>query len=774
MIFTPGHSPGHVTYAIAGRDALFSGDVLFQGSVGRVDLPGGDWPTLLASIESLLDALRRRHDASTRGTWGSRRSAPSARPTRSCAELARPVTAVIQAPRGTFDVLPEHGRRRAGSRRSATRDPRRGRLPPHRDADVRGDRAVRPRRGGGDRHRPEGDVHVRRRRRALADAAPRGHRAGLPRLRRARHAQAAPAGEALVPGPASSAHEAPQAGPLPPVLADRRRGARLRRPGGRRRADPAAGRRCWASSSARGVRLRALQPGQPRRRALATARSCSAYLRAHEDRLSEEVRGRIDLNPLRAFDADRPGHPGGDARRAAAAATASTPTTPSTSPQVRALLRRRAASPTRSTRRSCAASTTTRARSSSSPRRARRPVRRRRRRALRRADRAARRPADARHGLGGRDRADPAGRRRAAARRAAASTCSSPGTIGPRREAFALVAEARARRAGRAAGAGRPLAEGPAQAGRSHRRPLRCHRATTTASRLKDMQCGEQVDGRPTPTRSSATSCEDAGSVKHAPRANRYRDPGPATLGAARAGDELRVAGWVHRRRDHGGLIFIDLRDRSGLLQLVFHPETSRRRVRRRRAPALRGRAVRARASSCARGPGNVNPNLATGEIELHGRRARAAADADDAAVPGRRGRRTSTRTCACRTASLDLRREPMRDALGAAPPRSRDDARRSSTSATSSRSRRRSSRAPRPRARATSSCPAALQPGIVLRAAAVAAAVQAAADDRRLRALLPDRPLLPRRGPARRPPARVHPARRRDVVRRRGRRHRA
>jgi len=56
VIFTPGHSPGHVTYAISDQDALFSGDVLFQGSVGRVDLPGGDWPTLLASIEGLLSA----------------------------------------------------------------------------------------------------------------------------------------------------------------------------------------------------------------------------------------------------------------------------------------------------------------------------------------------------------------------------------------------------------------------------------------------------------------------------------------------------------------------------------------------------------------------------------------------------------------------------------------------------------------------------------------------------------------------------------------------
>jgi glyoxylase-like metal-dependent hydrolase (beta-lactamase superfamily II) len=54
--FTPGHSPGHVTYAVRDAPALFSGDVLFEGSVGRVDLPGGDWPTLLASIDSLLQS----------------------------------------------------------------------------------------------------------------------------------------------------------------------------------------------------------------------------------------------------------------------------------------------------------------------------------------------------------------------------------------------------------------------------------------------------------------------------------------------------------------------------------------------------------------------------------------------------------------------------------------------------------------------------------------------------------------------------------------------
>jgi glyoxylase-like metal-dependent hydrolase (beta-lactamase superfamily II) len=57
VIFTPGHSPGHVTYSIPDEQAMFSGDVLFEGSVGRVDLPGGDWGTLLRSIGQLVDTL---------------------------------------------------------------------------------------------------------------------------------------------------------------------------------------------------------------------------------------------------------------------------------------------------------------------------------------------------------------------------------------------------------------------------------------------------------------------------------------------------------------------------------------------------------------------------------------------------------------------------------------------------------------------------------------------------------------------------------------------
>ena len=100
------------------------------------------------------------------------------------------------------------------------------------------------------------------------------------------------------------------------------------------------------------------------------------------------------------------------------------------------------------------------------------------------------------------------------------------------------------------------------------------------------------------------------------PRSNPYRD---AWAGELRAGDvdaTVRVAGWVNRRRDHGGLIFIDLRDRTGIVQLVFHPETAAdahalaERLRPEHVVSATGRVVR-------REEGNVNPKLDTGEIEL-------------------------------------------------------------------------------------------------------------------------------------------------------------
>ncbi len=81
-------------------------------------------------------------------------------------------------------------------------------------------------------------------------------------------------------------------------------------------------------------------------------------------------------------------------------------------------------------------------------------------------------------------------------------------------------------------------------------------------------------------------------------------------------GSEVTLAGWVDRRRDHGGLIFIDLRDREGIVQVVFNPEVSEEC--HRVASDLRSEyVVRVRGKVIPRPKGTENPNLATGEIEV-------------------------------------------------------------------------------------------------------------------------------------------------------------
>jgi aspartyl-tRNA synthetase len=146
------------------------------------------------------------------------------------------------------------------------------------------------------------------------------------------------------------------------------------------------------------------------------------------------------------------------------------------------------------------------------------------------------------------------------------------------------------------------------------------------------------------------------------PRPNPYRDAWAGELDAARVGEHVRVAGWVHRRRDHGGLVFIDLRDRSGIVQLVFHPETAAeahalaQRLRPEHVLSAAGEVVR-------REPGNVNPNLSTGEIELSVEAADHLAESptppfaidDDGPVD---------ETIRLRHRMLDLRRQGMRDAM--------------------------------------------------------------------------------------------------------------
>ncbi|MDH3983852.1 MAG: OB-fold nucleic acid binding domain-containing protein, partial [Gammaproteobacteria bacterium] len=80
-------------------------------------------------------------------------------------------------------------------------------------------------------------------------------------------------------------------------------------------------------------------------------------------------------------------------------------------------------------------------------------------------------------------------------------------------------------------------------------------------------------------------------------------------------GQEIEVCGWVHRRRDHGGVIFIDLRDREGLLQIVFDPDrpeifAEAERIRSEYVLRVKGR-VRPRPD------GLVNPNMRTGKVEV-------------------------------------------------------------------------------------------------------------------------------------------------------------
>ena len=81
-------------------------------------------------------------------------------------------------------------------------------------------------------------------------------------------------------------------------------------------------------------------------------------------------------------------------------------------------------------------------------------------------------------------------------------------------------------------------------------------------------------------------------------------------------GEKLAVVGWVHRRRDHGGVIFVDLRDREGMLQVVFDPDNSDMFIQ---AERLRGEYVLAvKGILRARPDGTLNPELSTGEVDFN------------------------------------------------------------------------------------------------------------------------------------------------------------
>jgi aspartyl-tRNA synthetase len=147
-----------------------------------------------------------------------------------------------------------------------------------------------------------------------------------------------------------------------------------------------------------------------------------------------------------------------------------------------------------------------------------------------------------------------------------------------------------------------------------------------------------------------------------APRANAYRDAWAGSLTGERADTPARVAGWVHRRRDHGGLIFIDLRDRSGIVQLVFHPD--RAPEAHAAAHALRAEDVLSAAGTVVRRePENVNPNIPTGEIELTVDELVVLADAETPPFPIDEDGPVDE-LIRLRHRTLDLRRRPLQEAL--------------------------------------------------------------------------------------------------------------
>ncbi len=236
------------------------------------------------------------------------------------------------------------------------------------------------------------------------------------------------------------------------------------------------------------------------------------------------------------------------------------------------------------------------------------------------------------------------------------------------------------------------------------------------------------------------------------------------TCGALRPSDVGKNAvllGWVHRVRDLGSLLFLDVRDRHGLTQVIVEGDDALlervKRIRSEFVVAVIGEVER-------RSQETINLSLPTGEVEVRAREVRILNEAKTPPFSIAEDQNVSEET-RLKYRYLDLRRPQLQHNIGL---------------------RHRITMALRkyfdeqgfyeietpiltkstPEGARDFLVPARVHPGRVLRAAAVAADLQADPDDRRLRPLRADRALLPRRGAARGSPARIHAGRPRDVVR--------
>ena len=250
---------------------------------------------------------------------------------------------------------------------------------------------------------------------------------------------------------------------------------------------------------------------------------------------------------------------------------------------------------------------------------------------------------------------------------------------------------------------------------------------------------------------------------------HRYRSHTCGALRKSDIGTATRLSGWVHRVRDHGGLLFIDLRDHYGITQVVADPDSPAFKA----AETVRSEWViridgKVRERPVIDGKSTVNEELATGEIEVVAAEIEVLSAAKELPIPVF-GEPDYPEDLRLQYRFLDLRRETLhanimkRLAVIASIRRRMSEAGffEFADADPDGLEPRGCARLPRALARPC---------GQVLRPAAGAAAVQAAADGGGLRPLFPDRALLPRRGPARRPAARrVLPARRGDELRRAG-----